>query len=89
MATRPKDEANTKGAKGAASDGAPDADGQQAAVEDHQKKHPGSRRVLNGTRVPPLVPAAPGRALVAPARRADGEHLRLDGGMRQRDPLRQ
>src|SRR4249920_63989 len=34
MATRPKDEANTKGADGAASDGAPDAERQQAAVDE-------------------------------------------------------
>jgi methylmalonyl-CoA mutase N-terminal domain/subunit len=34
MATRPKDEAKTEGANGAASDGAPDAERQQAAVED-------------------------------------------------------
>ena len=34
MATRPKDEANTKGANGAASDGAPDADRQQAALDE-------------------------------------------------------
>ena len=34
MATRPKDEANTKGANGAASDGAPDAERQQAAVDE-------------------------------------------------------
>src|SRR4249919_1726653 len=34
MATRPKDEANTKGADGAASDRAPDADRQQAAVDE-------------------------------------------------------